>query len=446
MKPVSNEASTAIENPFTDSANAKNYDLARPRYHDMPFGQLKEYLNATIDSALDVACGTGHSTVALSKICQSVSGCDSSAAMLAEAKSHSHLSFVLASAEQLSFENQCFSLVNISMGIHWVNQDIFLSEANRVLKPHGYLSVDNYGFSGRMNFQNGFDDFNKDFYKHHFPAPARGPNYPENSRLEKSGFRFVHEFNYSHVVKMTLEDFVSFLFSQSNIILAQTKIGDNLRSMIRTAYLPYFGDVPRELIFSGALKLYQKHTPFEFRIRPSIPDDNTGIRKVQVETWKNTYRGMIPDYVLDQMTVENPPRRTKSPNTALTESRRSFVAIDAQNEIIGFAVGGVPRSSEGNYESELWAIYVLKEHQGKRIGKSLFKALTQELARSYKNMILWVLEANHSSHQFYESVGGKRLSLRKPFNWEDVPVAMEIAYAWDAISPVGDDASERRNT
>jgi GNAT superfamily N-acetyltransferase len=170
----------------------------------------------------------------------------------------------------------------------------------------------------------------------------------------------------------------------------------------------------------------------QIQIRPSVDGDNAGIRKVQVTTWKSAYRGMIPDRILDQMSIDNPPRRSKTPDTLITNSRRAFVALDDAKEILGFAVGGLPRSTDWNYESELWAIYVLPSEQGRGIGKKLFNALASELSKDYKNLIIWVLEANLSSHKFYESMGGKRLPLQKPFKWEDESIATEVAYGWDS--------------
>lgn len=170
-----------------------------------------------------------------------------------------------------------------------------------------------------------------------------------------------------------------------------------------------------------------------YSIRPALPGDDPGIRRVQVDTWKSTYRGMMPDHVLDQLTADNPPKRTKTPEPALIESRRAFVAENERGEIVGFAAGGIPRSKDANYESELWAIYVHKSLQGHGIGTKLFLALTEELARNYNDLIIWVLEDNHASHRFYEKLGGKRLPLKKPFKWDDIPVATEIAYAWDSL-------------
>lgn len=170
-----------------------------------------------------------------------------------------------------------------------------------------------------------------------------------------------------------------------------------------------------------------------FSIRPATEQDNAGIRYVQVNTWKHAYRGMIPDRILDQMNIDKPLRRAKTPNPKIDNSRRAFVATDKSDQVIGFAVGGMARSEEWNYQGELWAIYVLPSEQGKGIGNQLFEALKQQLADEYKNLIIWVLEANHASHKFYERMGGKKLDLKKTFVWEGEPVAKEIAYGWDII-------------
>ena len=173
--------------------------------------------------------------------------------------------------------------------------------------------------------------------------------------------------------------------------------------------------------------------PSKFLVRPSLESDEQGIRKVQVTTWKHAYRGMIPDRILDEMTVTSPPRRPQPPDTPLLSSRRIFVAVENDSSVLGFAVGGMARDIEWNYESELWAIYVLPSEQGRGIGHQLFQTLATDLARDYKSMIIWVLEANHPSHKFYERMGGTRLELTKTFKWKDEPIATEVAYGWKEI-------------
>lgn len=244
-----------VANPFACEANASTYHAYRPQYHHIPFGHLKKILGE-VDTALDVACGTGHSTAALSRICRSVRGCDASPTMLAEAKkNYSIATFHLAAAEDLPFVSHGFSLVNISMGIHWVDQERFLHAAGRVLQPSGHLSIDNYGFDGRIVAHESFEAFYKDFYSCHFPPPLRGPNYPEEEKMRAANFIPIEDFSYTHVVAMSLEEFIGFNLSQSNVIVSGLR---DAQTVFERAYFPYFGAERRNLVFSGRLKLYQR--------------------------------------------------------------------------------------------------------------------------------------------------------------------------------------------
>lgn len=245
-----------ILNPFIRPHEAERYQNYRPQYHHIPFQKLTTVVGNSLESGLDVACGTGHSTLALTKICKVVSGCDLSPAMLAEARRHSDLPFVECSAENLTFPNASFDMVNISMGIHWLDQDRFLKEAARVLRKKGYLSIDNYGFTGKMFPDNGFSEFNNRFWKENFPAPPRNKNYPEDSILLEHGFRLVTEIHYDHLMVMGLHSFVGFLMTQSNVLSKNSEPEATITLLTKT-YEPFFGDQKQEVLFGGLLKLHQ---------------------------------------------------------------------------------------------------------------------------------------------------------------------------------------------
>ena len=83
-----------VINPFEAENQAARYDRCRPQYHHIPFNWIRERVGYKFSSSLDVACGTGHSTVALATISDKVVGCDLSEEMLslAHKKGGSHLS------------------------------------------------------------------------------------------------------------------------------------------------------------------------------------------------------------------------------------------------------------------------------------------------------------------------------------------------------------------
>lgn len=71
-------------NYFTQSTAAERYSKARPNFHPSTIKRIKEYLliENKVDSALDIACGTGLSTQALLSIATHVYGTDNSKVML----------------------------------------------------------------------------------------------------------------------------------------------------------------------------------------------------------------------------------------------------------------------------------------------------------------------------------------------------------------------------
>jgi ubiquinone/menaquinone biosynthesis C-methylase UbiE len=246
-----------VINPFVAKAEAQRYHQYRPQYHALPFQQLKEFLHHRIEKALDVACGTGHSTKALAEICDQVIGCDISSTMLSEAKKNSNLEFVQSSAEQLCFGSHSFDYLNISMAFQWLNQRLFLSEAHRVLKTNGHLGIDNYGFTGKMAGHDSFRDQYREFDQKNMKPAARHLDYPEDGALSSAGFRQVHEIKYEQDVLMNWMQFVNYLMTRSNYLVLASDERPKIEIELQKFYEPLFEGKEKNLTFQGTLKLYQ---------------------------------------------------------------------------------------------------------------------------------------------------------------------------------------------
>jgi GNAT superfamily N-acetyltransferase len=163
-------------------------------------------------------------------------------------------------------------------------------------------------------------------------------------------------------------------------------------------------------------------------IREATSDDSRAIRKVQVATWKSTYRGLIPDQILDSM-ENSPPRPAPTPpHDVIAASRRTYVACVERSGIVGFLSGGKARDSNWGIVHELWAIYVLEAWQGHGIGRKLVSAFATCLGKECDDFIVWCLAENRTGRHFYESLGGILLDIEKEFQWNGLPVAREVAY------------------
>ena len=135
-----------VSKMFDDVAHAydKTNDL-------LSFGQAKRWrkkLTEKVDpqsgeKILDIAAGTGTSSMALKLPGVEVIAADFSKGMLAEGKKrYPELEFVFADAMKLPFKNNEFDVVTMSFGLRNVqDRDKALGEFLRVLKPGGRLVI-----------------------------------------------------------------------------------------------------------------------------------------------------------------------------------------------------------------------------------------------------------------------------------------------------------------
>jgi GNAT superfamily N-acetyltransferase len=143
----------------------------------------------------------------------------------------------------------------------------------------------------------------------------------------------------------------------------------------------------------------------EVLIRPAAIADAEGIARVHVNAWKETYRGFMPDSVLDTLSIE---RRTDQWKTILANPddvyHLAFVA-ERSTDVIGFANYGREREGDPEYQGELYSIYLLKEFQGQGIGRSLLqKTVEGLLTLEIESMLVWVL-ADNPYREFYKRLG-----------------------------------------
>jgi len=94
----------------------------------------------------------------------------------------------------------------------------------------------------------------------------------------------------------------------------------------------------------------------------------------------------------------------------------------------------VPADAGVIYDGELYAIYLLGEHQGRGIGRRFVELVVAWLReQGHESMRVWVLEGN-PAQRFYERLGGKKVGIKV----EDIGghSVTEIAYGWDDLGAV----------
>jgi GNAT superfamily N-acetyltransferase len=170
-------------------------------------------------------------------------------------------------------------------------------------------------------------------------------------------------------------------------------------------------------------------------IRKACSADAVGIARVHVDSWRTTYRGIVPDDYLARLSYE---RRTNIWMQILSdpESRElHYVAEDQSGQIVGIASGGPERTSDPVYTGELYGIYLLEEHQRKGLGRQLVRAVVGRLAEvGIRSMLVWVL-ADNTSRGFYEALGGQL--VRRGQREIGGVVFGTVAYGWSDMGAIG---------
>ena len=161
-------------------------------------------------------------------------------------------------------------------------------------------------------------------------------------------------------------------------------------------------------------------------IRSAKKEDISKIAAVHIQSWKETYPGIMPERKIASLNMEACSRNCEN---ALASGSHVFVA-EVNQEIIGFVSGGANRIQEacetglGNTcEAELAAIYMLREYHGKGIGRMMFTHFVDTMVQAgYHSMVIWVAELNPAVN-FYLKMGGEQVDRKILYVCEEpVPV------------------------
>jgi len=208
-------------NYFAHETAAERYAQGRPYYHPLVIERLVKFTRiARFARALDVACGVGQSTRALTAVADKVDAIDNSPPMLAHAPVLPNVTYQQASAEHLPFAESTFDLISVSSAFHWFDQDQFLREAARVLKTRGWLLIYKNVFTGEMRENADFKPWLSDVYLAKYKTPPR-----ERKRLTceytvEFGLNLASRESVPNDVPMTCEQLTAYFLSQSNVIAA----------------------------------------------------------------------------------------------------------------------------------------------------------------------------------------------------------------------------------
>jgi ubiquinone/menaquinone biosynthesis C-methylase UbiE len=212
-----------VQNPFAAAGVGAHYDRGRPFHHPRTLERVVAMVGrADIDRALDVACGTGMSTVALGEHAANVVGVDVSPEMLRSARHAPGVHYLLAGAERMPFVRGAFGAATCSSGVHWFDQQAFFAELHRVVRPRGWVALYDHYFVGEMVGVAEFGDWLHEALIR-YPLPPRNPQVGDPRSLEPEGFEKIGDELFGDDIEMTHAQLTDYQLTISNFVDAAEK-------------------------------------------------------------------------------------------------------------------------------------------------------------------------------------------------------------------------------
>jgi SAM-dependent methyltransferase len=228
---------------------AAAYAFDRPRVHEQILRSAR--LDRQADQALDVGCGAGRSTAALTPLARQLTGLEPIAAMLAYRRAVApHARFVIGQAEQLPFESGSFDLVTAAGSLNYADLPSALSEIARVLTRDGTFLL--YDFSAGRRSVGGdelagwFDSFEQRFP----PPPGWEPLDVRELPLAAYGLRLLHFTDVETRLPMTFDAYLRYMLSEVNV---NDAVVEEAREWCRQTLRAVFADGDVTVVIPGYL-------------------------------------------------------------------------------------------------------------------------------------------------------------------------------------------------
>jgi len=167
-------------------------------------------------------------------------------------------------------------------------------------------------------------------------------------------------------------------------------------------------------------------------VRTARPEDAAELARIFIESWQDTYAGVISHTLLAAMSHKGHTARWL---TAIKNAERSSVAVlvaeDARHGVIGLASLGPARDGGAGFEGEVYTLYVDPAFLGRGTGRALLSGAFDALkARRMRSCLIWAHARNNACF-FYEAMGGRRVATRTTRLMGEL--TPEVGFGWKRL-------------
>jgi len=170
--------------------------------------------------------------------------------------------------------------------------------------------------------------------------------------------------------------------------------------------------------------------PLALRIRQARLDDAADVAQVYIDSWHDTYPGVLPNAMLRAMTPRGQTARWEA--AIRTQTRETVLVADSCHGIIGMASLGPARDRALGFDGEVYTLYVDPAYFGLGAGRALLKGAFAALRQNgLTSCVIWAHARNHARY-FYEAMGGRLIAERTArLMGEPCP---EAAFGWKVLA------------
>jgi len=167
-------------------------------------------------------------------------------------------------------------------------------------------------------------------------------------------------------------------------------------------------------------------------LRAAGRDDAPALAAVLVQTWRERYRGLVADDVLDGL--DEPGFARWFDEVLAPGSGHAAIVATAGEEITGFIHVGA--DEEDPARGHVFSFYVAPAFSGRGVGRALLRRALAELsAGGHRVVTLWVFAANAPTVRLYERAGfrpdgAQRVEAEYGVVEQRMRLALEHPHAW----------------
>lgn len=142
----------------------------------------------------------------------------------------------------------------------------------------------------------------------------------------------------------------------------------------------------------------------EVTIRPATPADAERIAAVHIASWREAYRGVVPDEYLASLDEPSRAERWRDTLAALDRGHAVWVAED-EGDLVGFSYLGPSRDEDAERMTiEIYSIYLDPNAWGRGVARELMRT-TLAAVPDGAAVTLWALDTNDRARHFYRRNG-----------------------------------------